>query len=111
MFQTSKLIDLCRLGARCWNSDYGFVIDSDHMTEQGDRRGPKKRWTGWLIYLARRLGALPPLPPPARVVPIDDLGNVIVLTEEPFRFDNPRHIERAEHVYQVLDRAGLMNIP
>jgi len=60
------------------------------------------------MYLSRRRGEVPPLPQPARVVPVEDKGSLIILTPERFTVDNPAHVALADEVRAVLDRAGLL---
>lgn len=63
---------------------------------------------GWVTYLSRRRGTVPPLPAPVRVQPVEELGTLITLTPERFTVDNPAHVELASQVRQLLDQAGLL---
>ena len=48
---------------------------------------------GWLTYLSRRLGNLPPLPAPVRIEPVGALGWLLTLSPEPMTASN-RHGRR-----------------
>ncbi|RKH87895.1 hypothetical protein D7Y21_16985 [Corallococcus sp. AB045] len=63
---------------------------------------------GWFTYLSLRLGAVPPLPTPVRIEPVEDKGTLIILTPERFTVANPEHIALARRVRELLVRAGLM---
>ena len=63
---------------------------------------------GWVTYLSRRRGTVPPLPAPVRVEPVEDLGTLITLTPERFTVSNPDHVKLANLVRNTLDQAGLL---
>jgi hypothetical protein len=44
-----------------------------------------------------------------RVEPVEDKGTLIVLTPERFTAANPAHVELAQRVRGLLDRAGLLH--
>jgi hypothetical protein len=66
---------------------------------------------GWLTYLSRRLGTLPPLPAPVRIEPVGALGWLLVLSPEPMTASNPEHVAFTARVRELLDRAGLIERP
>ena len=66
---------------------------------------------GWVTYLSRRLGRVPPLPAPVRIEPVEDKGTLIILTPERFTASNPEHVALAERVRELLDRAGCSSTP
>jgi hypothetical protein len=109
LLQTGKLIELCALAARTWELSYGWIVPDEYADRMPEALQRRKDPTGWMIYLSRRRGRIPALPAPVRVVPVDDLGSIVVVTEEPFRPDNPEHVERADRVFERLDCAGLMD--
>nr|WP_255651947.1 immunity 52 family protein [Corallococcus sp. AS-1-12] len=63
---------------------------------------------GWITYLSRRCGTVPPLPAPVRIEPVEDKGTLILLTPERFTVANPAHVALARRVRELLVRAGLM---
>ena len=60
------------------------------------------------MYFAHHLGAIPPLPTPVRIEPVEDKGSLIILTPERFTVSNPEHVALAERVRELLDGAGLL---
>jgi hypothetical protein len=66
---------------------------------------------GWLTYLSRRLGTLPPLPAPVRIEPVGALGWLLVLSPEPMTTSNPEHVAFTRRVRELLDRVGLIARP
>ncbi|HZI04934.1 MAG TPA: Imm52 family immunity protein, partial [Archangium sp.] len=66
---------------------------------------------GWLTYLSRRLGTLPPLPAPVRIEPVGKLGWLLVLSPEPMTASNPEHVAFTARIRELLDRAGLIERP
>jgi hypothetical protein len=96
-----------RAMALAWEPDRGIVMSHSYL----DRVHPDKlpdALVGWVTYLSRRRGTVPPLPAPVRVEPVEDLGTLITLTPERFTVDNPAHVELASQVRQILDQAGLL---
>jgi hypothetical protein len=65
-------------------------------------------WLGWVTYLSRRLGVVPPLPAPVRMERVEDKDTLIVLTPERFTAVNPEHVALARRVHELLVRAGLI---
>ena len=65
-------------------------------------------FVGWIMYFPRSRGTVPPLPAPVRIEPVEDKGTLIVLTPERLTPANPEHIELAQRVHVLLDRAGLL---
>lgn len=58
--------------------------------------------------LARHRGAVPSLPAPVRVEPVEDKGSLLILTPERFTVSNPEHLALATDVRERLERAGLL---
>ncbi|MFL5355236.1 immunity 52 family protein [Archangium sp.] len=102
----SVLAEVLRAMVLAWEPDDGGVFSNSY---QRLRDEPKNRpYTGWLMYLSRRRGEVPPLPAPVRVEPVEDQGSLIVLTPERFTVDNPGHVALADQVRALLDQAGLL---
>jgi len=104
-FQTEVL----RAFATAWDPDWGVSMSHDHR-DIIEKKCPDVL-VGWVTYLSRRLGRVPPLPAPVRIEPVGELGTLITLTPERFTASNPEHLERAERVRELLDRAGLLKRP
>jgi hypothetical protein len=101
------MTQVLRAMALAWEPDRGVVMSETYR----DKFMPEKLppvLVGWVTYLSRRRGTVPPLPSPVRVEPVGELGTLITLTPERFTVDNPAHVELASHVRQILDQAGLL---
>jgi hypothetical protein len=104
-FQTEVL----RAIATAWDPDWGVAMSQDHR-DIIEKKSPDVL-VGWVTYLSHRLGRVPPLPAPARIEPVGELGSLIILTPERFTASNPEHVELAERVRERLERAGLLQRP
>lgn len=102
------LVGLLRSMASAWEPDWGVAM-SDQLRERLKPRSAKGGpYVGWVTYLARHRGAVPPLPAPVSIEAVEDKGTLIVLTPERFTVAYPEHVALAEHVHAVLEREGLL---
>ncbi len=97
-----------RCMARAWDPDWGVTMSHAYRRLSEKREGVQ---VGWVTYLSRRQGTVPPLPAPVRVEPVEDLGTLILLTPERFTASNPEHLALADHVRATLGQAGLLQAP
>jgi hypothetical protein len=104
-FQTEVL----RAIASTWDPDWGVAMSHAHR-DIIEKKCPDVL-VGWVTYLSRRLGRVPPLPAPVRIEPVGNQGTLVILTPERFTASNPEHIELAERVRERLERAGLLQRP
>jgi hypothetical protein len=104
-FQVAAL----RAIATAWEPDWGVAMSHD-LWDIIKEKCPNVR-VGWVTYLSRRLGRVPPLPAPVRIEPVEDKGALVILTPERFTASNPEHVALAERVRELLDRAGLLKPP
>ncbi|NVJ08818.1 immunity 52 family protein [Myxococcus sp. AM001] len=93
--------------ALAWDPEWGIATSVTHRDSSSEFADPGT-FVGWVTYLARHRGPLPPLPPPVRIEPVGDKGTILVLTPERFMASNPEHVALAERVRALLDRAGLL---
>nr|WP_281291395.1 immunity 52 family protein [Myxococcus llanfairpwllgwyngyllgogerychwyrndrobwllllantysiliogogogochensis] len=103
----SVLTEVVRGMALAWEPDWAVAMSESHR-DMDDEDGSVDVWTGWVTYLARHRGTVPPLPAPVRIESVGDKGTIIVLTPERFTASNPEHVALAERVRELLDRAGLL---
>lgn len=101
-------VQALRAIATAWDPDWGVGISRDHR-DIIESKCPDVL-VGWVTYLSRRLGRVPPLPAPVRIEPVEDKGTLVILTPERFTAANPEHVALAERVRELLDRAGLLTI-
>jgi hypothetical protein len=104
---TSVLTGAVRSMALAWDPDWAVATSDKHrrLMSETSRAGT---FVGWVTYLSRRRGTVPPLPTPVRVEPVEDRGALIILTPERLTVSNPEHVERGRRVRELLVRAGLM---
>ncbi|QSQ23730.1 immunity 52 family protein [Pyxidicoccus parkwayensis] len=104
---SSVLASLVKCMATAWEPDSAVAMSSPHL-QLIDKGIPFAVLPGWVTYLARHRGAVPPLPAPVSIEPVEDKGTLIILTPERFTVANPEHVALAERVREQLDRAGLL---
>jgi hypothetical protein len=93
-----------------WEPECGVATSDEHrdlVTAPEEFPEPGK-FVGWVMYFSQARGAVPPLPAPVRVEPVEDKGTLIVLTPERFTVSNPEHLALAARVHSLLDEAGLL---
>jgi hypothetical protein len=100
------LTGLVRAMAMAWDPDNALAMSDSHR-DLIPKPHPDAL-VGWVTYLSRRRGTVPPLPAPVRIERVEDKGTLIVLTPERFTASNPEHVALAERVRELLDRAGLL---
>ena len=95
--------------ATAWDPDFAMA-SSTEMVRSIQQRKREVR-VGWLTYLSRRLGTVPPLPAPVRIEPVGALGWLLVLSPAPMTASNPEHVAFTARVRELLDRAGIIERP
>nr|WP_255443049.1 immunity 52 family protein [Corallococcus sp. Z5C101001] len=98
---------LVRSMAVAWEPDWAIATSAAHRDLMTDNPKPGT-FVGWVMYLARHRGTVPPLPAPVRVEAVEDKGTLIVLTPERFTVSNPEHVALAERVRELLNGAELL---
>nr|WP_225937400.1 immunity 52 family protein [Myxococcus sp. RHSTA-1-4] len=101
------MAEVVRAMALAYEPDCG-VATSDLHRDTAWQRPPIGTFTGWITYLSRQRGTVPPLPAPVRIEPVEDKGTLIILTPERFTASSPEHVALAARVQELLDRAGLL---
>lgn len=89
-----------------WDPDWGVIV-ADAVLDHMDPRSPAGTYMGWLTYITRRWGQVPPLPEVWSIEPIEDKGSLVVLTQEPLG-TAPEHLELGRRVQQQLSAQGLL---
>jgi hypothetical protein len=109
LVRSPVLTEVLTCTVTAWDPDFAMASSSE-MVDLVEKEGPEVRM-GWLTYLSRRLGRLPPLPAPVRIEPVGTLGWLLVLSPEPMTASNPEHVALTARVRELLDRAGLIQRP
>jgi len=102
-------VAVLRAIATAWDPDWGEALSTAHRDLVKDKSSDVL--VGWVTYLSRKRGRVPPLPAPVRIEPVGELGTLVILTPERFTASNPEHLELAERVRERLDLAGLLQRP
>lgn len=108
LLSASILIEVLRAMALAWEPEWGIATSTAHRDLVSELADPGT-FVGWVMYFSRGRGAVPVLPPAVRVEPVEDKGTLILLTPERFTASNAEHVALANHVRELLDRAGLLN--
>jgi hypothetical protein len=93
--------------ALAWEPDWAMATSRTHRDLLFEKTHAGT-FVGWVTYLSRRRGVVPPLPAPVRIDPVEDLGTLVVLTPERLTANNPAHVELGRRVFDLLAPAGLM---
>ena len=109
LLHASVLNEVLTSMATAWDPDFAMA-SSGEMVDLIEKDDFEVR-VGWLTYLSRRLGKLPPLPAPVRIEPVGALGWLLTLSPEPMTASNPEHVAFTSRIRELLDRAGLIERP
>jgi hypothetical protein len=90
-----------------WEPDWGVVTSNRHR-DMVSESGEVGTFVGWIMYFSNSRGAVPPLPAPVRVEPVEDKGTLVILTPERLTASNPEHVALALQVQEILGQAGLL---
>jgi hypothetical protein len=103
----SVLTNVVRAMVLSWEPDRAIATSSAY--ERQYREPDSAPFSlGWITYLSRRIGAVPPLPAPVRIEPVENKGTLIILTPERFTVASPAHVALTRRVRELLASAGLM---
>ncbi|HZI07858.1 MAG TPA: immunity 52 family protein [Archangium sp.] len=104
----SVQVEVMRALVLAWEPDW-CVVTSDALRDTLSEKGRAGTFVGWLTYLSRhRMGEVPPLPEPARIIPVEDKGTLVLLTPERLTASNPHHVALARRVQDVLLARGML---
>jgi len=101
------LVNVLRAMVLAWEPLFGIIATDEFRDALRPERDPRG-FVGWLTYLSRARGEVPPLPPPVRIEPIEDKGTLLVLAPERLSASNPEHLSLGRRVQEVLDSKGLL---
>lgn len=101
------LVSVLRAMVLAWEPLFGVIATHEFRRALRPARDPRG-FAGWLTYVARARGDVPPLPPPVRAEPVEDKGTVMVLAPERLSASNPEHLALGRRVQEVLDAKGLL---
>jgi len=93
--------------ALAWEPETAVATSTMHR-DAVSSAGIAGTFASWVMYFPRDRGTVPPLPTPVRIEPVEDKGTLVILTPERLTSDNPEHIELAQRVHTLLNKAGLL---
>ncbi|HEX8434179.1 immunity 52 family protein [Archangium sp.] len=102
------MAEVLRAMALAWEPELGVVTSHAHRDMVVKGFPYVGTFVGWVMYFSRQRGAVPPLPAPVRVEPVEDKGTLVILTPERFTASNPEHVALAARVHELLNEAGLL---
>jgi hypothetical protein len=108
MADTPLLAQVLECMATVWEPDWGVVSTNLTLNLIPTKQEDETR-VGWVTYISRSRGTVPPLPTPVQIQPVGSLGMLITLTPERFSASNPEHIALGRRVRELLARAGLLH--
>lgn len=76
---SSILTQALRAMVLAWEPEWGVATSTAHRKSMSNSAAPGT-FVGWVTYLSHRRGAVPALPAPVRVEPVEDKGSLIILT-------------------------------
>lgn len=100
LVRVNVLRDLLSIAVRCWEPDHGLVVS--HQCRDKLNLGDQDFDVGWLTYLSSKFRDIPRLPSPSYAEPIDNLGHLIVATDEHFSSDREDHIDILRGIASAL---------
>ena len=105
---TSRVINgVMRAMAVAWDPDWA-LITTDELRDELSRHDEADTFVGWMTYITRRWGEIPPLPEPVRVEPVGTQGSLIILTPERLTISNPAHVALGHQVQRTLEEHGVL---
>jgi len=104
---------LLRAMVRIWEPDWAVASTGDIISlyEDATGRHPECLTCGWMTYLRHPRQAIPPLPKPMRVEPVEEAGSLVVVTPEPLDASNPAHEDLVLQAQRILGEAELLENP
>ncbi len=100
LVQVDVFRQLLSAAVRCWEPDHGLVVS--HQCLDKLNLGDQDFDVGWLTYLSNKFREVPPLPSPSYTEPIDNLGQLIVATNELFSSEREDHINILRGIASAL---------
>jgi hypothetical protein len=85
---------------KCWEPDWAGVISRKSRNTRNFV--PGKPFVDWMLYGSNKLMPNPKVPEPSLVIPVDALGSLIIVQQEPVEANNPIHLQRVKAVESAL---------
>ncbi|MFS8065551.1 MAG: Imm52 family immunity protein [Byssovorax sp.] len=106
----AAFVETFRIGAASFHPRWGILATEQQGVTFPSIASPSlgEAAVGWMSYLSAELGAVPPLPPPAQVIPLGKMGSVVLARPFPWDTDVEAHRDSVTTVRAALKAAGLL---
>jgi hypothetical protein len=102
--QSQRMANVLVAVATSWDPDWAGVIS--RKSRETRSFVPGKPFVDWMLYVSSRLVPNPTVPEPSSITPVDTLGSVIVVQQEPVKADSPADLQRVKAVEAALGIKG-----
>ena len=106
---------LLTIAARAWDPDRGGVVSLEELraasfvryTDEAGREVSRMRklpgpFVDWMVYVSRRLKRIASVPSPSTLIPVDDMGVVIVVEPHPPSRDNSEDMKNIRAIEEIV---------
>lgn len=97
------LAGVVRSMVQAWEPDWAVATSSKHRDLLSEK-GKAGMFAGWVTYLSRQRGVVPPLPAPVRIERVEDKGTLVILTPDRLTADNPEHLALGRRVGELVEK-------
>lgn len=98
--QAERMANVLVAVATSWEPDWAGVFSLDAMNKRNFN--PTVPFVDWMLYVSNKLAPKPTMPEPSSVKPVDAIGSLIVVQQEPGEAENPVHLQRVKAVEIAL---------
>lgn len=98
--QADRMAGVLTTAATSWEPDWAGILSLEAMSSPNF--SPTVPYVDWMLYLSNTLGYSAKVSEPSLVQPINSIGQLIVVQQEPVEVDNPVHLERVKAVQTAL---------
>jgi immunity protein 52 of polymorphic toxin system len=109
LLRTDIATRILEVAVRAWEPDWANIASEAYLkTAPNWARPSESPLPGWLLYLSAHRGELPPLAPQVEVVPVGNIGSIIVMASQLPPSATNGTAEHVTQTMQALASAGLL---
>ncbi len=102
--ECERMVNVLVAVATSWEPDWAGVFTLDAMSMR--KFNPAVPFVDWMIYVNNKLAINLNVPEPSVVRPVDRIGSLVVVQQEPVEADDPAHLQRVKVVEAALGIKG-----
>jgi Immunity protein 52 len=102
--QSGLMANVLAAVATSWEPDWAGVIS--RKSRETRSFVPGKPFVDWMLYVSSRLIPNPIVSEPSSVTPVDTVGSVIIVQQEPVKADSPADLQTVKAVETALGMTG-----